>query len=836
MPEPPAEPGERVRAQCGAPGPPPLTLLSSEHMESTVELSMHHARVRRHYGHVNETEAELASSTESLASAQEQLAIARIRLSEVRSELDALSVKSIIRPRRGITRADERELGHEFAHVIESVASALTQEQDAHVTARASLASSEQAAAGMVAGGLDEGGGLPPAVEVKWFPPRTEQTVVILGRFGKGDDEEEEQHAVTASFRLHEVYTFFDLKNDMCRFLGLSRKRAEAMELWNPHTGMEWREAATVLVEMRKPEHDGFRDGRVHLRDAPIFHVHAVEDAFDNKAEAELQVEMFARAQAARRRAETLRSIALERKASRHARSLIVRGAVHCSFTLLFGLMLYRNPTYNRGYYTQLGVRQALNQPFSELNLLYQDLTCAQRKQIRTDETYAEMIRDYAPSAVKNRLENAINARISGEGVGADDTLRAPTPTTEVRLPQIRNRDQVAAWLKGPLIDILAPRCAYNFAEFDESTSNTSGSVRTVNTMMIPLRLQQTRYLTQPDCVYGGRDDRVLWSYPGYNESGHAANAHMYPVCGTENKRTTSAYGPRTKAFTYSPKAPTKHDYTYCGAKDYLTSGTKCYGSDGYILDLWSARDYRPEIDKLISGGWIDEMTESVAVHLQLANMQTGCMVFVVVLFEFMSGGRVHTNVEYGVKCERPGAPQFTGDHKDFANTQLMNFHYREPIEILVYGFMVLYMLRIAGVQAKILRRGLATGSLQKLLTYPYMVDTLLGIALLTSLAFELVQVLWINGMFTYLWQARRDALIAVDEAEFDKIADLWNYMTTPAFAEMLGGGEVGELQSMRAREELKNAIYLGQTYAHLRPNPRSGLVLTIPAGLASRS
>ena len=78
--------------------------------------------------------------------------------------------------------------------------------------------------------------------------------------------------------------------------------------------------------------------------------------------------------------------------------------------------------------------------------------------------------------------------------------------------------------------------------------------------------------------------------------------------------------------------------------------------------------------------------------------------------------------------------------------------------------------------------------------------------------------------------------MIAVDEAEFDKIADLWNYMTTPAFEEMLGGGEVGELQSMRAREELKNAIYLGQTYAHLRPNPRSGLVLTIPAGLASRS
>ena len=125
------------------------------------------------------------------------------------------------------------------------------------------------------------------------------------------------------------------------------------MELWNPHTGMEWREAATVLMEMRNPEHHGFRDGRVHLRNAPPFHVHAIEDAFDSKAEMELQSEMIARAQAARRRAETLRAIAFERKASRHARSLIVCGAVHCSFTLLFGMMLLIDPTYNRGYYTK---------------------------------------------------------------------------------------------------------------------------------------------------------------------------------------------------------------------------------------------------------------------------------------------------------------------------------------------------------------------------------------------------------------------------------------------------------------------------------------------------
>ena len=187
-----------------------------------------------------------------------------------------------------------------------------------------------------------------------------------------------------------------------------------------------------------------------------------------------------------------------------------------------------------------------------------------------------------------------------------------------------------------------------------------------VSSMMIPLRLQQTRFKKKPSCLHEGHRlseghrDRMLWIYPGRNGSSSqaSANAHMYPVCGSDYEKSTETYGPGTKAFTYTPQSENSdHDYLYCGARDRLTSATKCYDSAGYILDLHFAREFRTQIDELLSGGWLDDLTESVAVHMQLANMQTGCMVFVIVMFEFMTGGNVHTTVDYGVKCERPGAP-----------------------------------------------------------------------------------------------------------------------------------------------------------------------------------
>ena len=70
-----------------------------------------------------------------------------------------------------------------------------------------------------------------------------------------------------------------------------------------------------------------------------------------------------------------------------------------------------------------------------------------------------------------------------------------------------------------------------------------------------------------------------------------------------------------------------------------------------------------------------------------------------------------------------------------------MNFHYREPLEYLIYALMVFYLLRIAVVQVKIFRRAMSKYNFKKLLTYPYMIDTLLGVVLLTSLIFEIVQV-----------------------------------------------------------------------------------------------
>ena len=139
---------------------------------------------------------------------------------------------------------------------------------------------------------------------------------------------------------MHEVYTFLDLKLDMCRLLGMldphrsdaKADKAESLELFNPLDNVEWPETLIVLAEMRKPENDLLRGGRVRLRMRPIYHRHAVEDAIDRKAEAELQVEMLSKAQSARRRADALRAIAFERKSSRHARSLTVRGMLHFAF------------------------------------------------------------------------------------------------------------------------------------------------------------------------------------------------------------------------------------------------------------------------------------------------------------------------------------------------------------------------------------------------------------------------------------------------------------------------------------------------------------------------
>ena len=89
------------------------------------------------------------------------------------------------------------------------------------------------------------------------------------------------------------------------------------------------------------------------------------------KAEEELQGEMFSKAQMARRQGDALRNIAFERKRSRHAKSLIIRGFCHGLFTLALGVMIVLdmggsfNSTGNRGYWTSKAIKDAIEKPFA---------------------------------------------------------------------------------------------------------------------------------------------------------------------------------------------------------------------------------------------------------------------------------------------------------------------------------------------------------------------------------------------------------------------------------------------------------------------------------------
>ena len=82
------------------------------------------------------------------------------------------------------------------------------------------------------------------------------------------------------------------------------------------------------------------------------------------------------------------------------------------------------------------------------------------------------------------------------------------------------------------------------------------------------------------------------------------------PLCTTSSNK---AFGDGSYGFTHTADAEAEGD-RYCGHYG-------CYGPGGYVVDVWGAADYRVIIDRLISDGWIDERTQSVAAQLQLAGM-----------------------------------------------------------------------------------------------------------------------------------------------------------------------------------------------------------------------
>ena len=152
---------------------------------------------------------------------------------------------------------------------------------------------------------------------------------------------------VRTTFRIHDVYTFADLRDDMCRYLGMLH-RAEEMELFNSTLNVAWPAGDMVLAQSKKGALD---NDSCMLRLVPEGVRLAVVADAEMKAEAELQQEILAKADAARRRGNSLRAIASERKRERHARSLLLRGSFHGIYCCMLAVAIVGD-VENAGYWT----------------------------------------------------------------------------------------------------------------------------------------------------------------------------------------------------------------------------------------------------------------------------------------------------------------------------------------------------------------------------------------------------------------------------------------------------------------------------------------------------
>ena len=122
--------------------------------------------------------------------------------------------------------------------------------------------------------------------------------------------------------------------------------------------------------------------------------------------------------------------------------------------------------------------------------------------------------------------------------------------------------------------------------------------------MMMPLRLQQTRYAHGVGTVCDDADwaQRVAnFPFANASETPSTPDELRYPRCGSQTTKATEPFGPGSEGFTYTPppaaSLPAERAslrYSYCGHHDTVTmGGTKCYGADGYMLDVWPAAEYR---------------------------------------------------------------------------------------------------------------------------------------------------------------------------------------------------------------------------------------------------
>jgi len=184
----------------------------------------------------------------------------------------------------------------------------------------------------------------------------------------------------------------------------------------------------------------------------------------------------------------------------------------------------------------------------------------------------------------------------------------------------------LVAWLRGPLLDALAPKCADG--RFVEIPPGTPGSFATTNNLISALTLSQTRR-TRTHSV--GACKGLFRNYPSQGDT----MVDGFPPCSASGV-STAPFGQAYEATGVEPAPDSGFAYetvddsrAVCVLRGFLgirDNSNKCAGPSGYLKRIWSASDYRRDILALLDNGWIDRSTLTVNVHMVALNHQTGCM------------------------------------------------------------------------------------------------------------------------------------------------------------------------------------------------------------------
>lgn len=205
---------------------------------------------------VDSLQQQLELEEQRLRTAQSQHSFVRSQMEEVHHELSLLQRHKASGALMFISDEDERELKAEFSRVIYEALDDI------------------KPAAG------DEG-----EEEEGDESAEAEAEVELHAHAAK---VQVEYNSIAAAFRVHDAYTFFDLRADFCRHCSIPPSQVDEMELFNPETSETWAESLTVLPEMRKA--DGGLP--VQLRAVPEMTRVAIAADAEKLAEAEMLQEI----------------------------------------------------------------------------------------------------------------------------------------------------------------------------------------------------------------------------------------------------------------------------------------------------------------------------------------------------------------------------------------------------------------------------------------------------------------------------------------------------------------------------------------------------------------